>query len=212
MPISKPDYALPEKYRQMALGLDLPEVELDGVSLEEARRRSEVARSALESLRSKEEYPWLEDYLKLLDGGWPWRQAAYIAWASSPKTTRTPKSQDELARLHLGLTSDRAISTWRKHNDAIDEMIAFLQAAPLWETRADDFAALTQGAAKAGSDYKFFNHLKLKLEMRGDYVPKSELEALLKAKAISGDLSDVSREELERQAKLDSGETGRGLE
>jgi hypothetical protein len=81
-------------------------------------------------------------------------------------------------------------------------MIAFLQAAPLWESRADQFKALVQGANKAGDDYKYFNHLKLAMEMRGDYVPKSELEALLRGKAESGDMADVPREELERQARM----------
>jgi hypothetical protein len=203
MPFQKPDYALDAKLSQMAFQLDFPEVELEAVPMDEARRRSEAARQALEIRDgTSTALPWLEHYFKLLESNWPWRQAAYIAWASSPKEGRTPKTQDELARMHLGLTSDRAIATWRARNPAILDMIAFLQAAPLWESRADQFKALIDGANKAGQDYKFFNHLKLAMEMRGDYVPKSELEALLRAKADSGDPSDLPREELERQAKL----------
>jgi hypothetical protein len=203
MPIPKPDFTLASAYRQMALELDLPEVESDSVSVEEARRRSETARLALEVRRGKPgTFTWLEDYFALLEGGWPWRQAAYIAWASSPKDGRLPETQDKLAREHLGLSSDRAIATWRSKNPAILDMIAFLQAAPLWEHRADQFKALTEGANRAGEDYKFFNHLKLAMEMRGDYIPKSELEALLRGKTVSGDLADVSSEELRRQARL----------
>ena len=195
MPVSKPDYRLPEEYRQLILDLDLPEVEMDGVSVEEARRRSE---SALQALKSKtlETAPWLETFFELLDNGWAWRQAAYIAWASTPKEGRQPATQDELARNYLGLTSDRPIATWRKRNPAILEMIAILQSAPLWEQRADHFKALNDGANKARDDYKFFNYLKLAMEMRRDYIPASQVSAELRKK-LTGDLSDLSDEELE---------------
>jgi len=152
----------------------------------------------------------MEDYFRLLEGGWPWRQAAYIAWASSPKDGRQPKTQKELAREHLGLSDDRVISTWRSKNEAILDMIAFLQAAPLWEHRSDQFRALAEGANKAGQDYKYFNHLKLAMEMRGDYVPKSELEAMLRGKAESSDASEISREELERRARMADDEPDKG--
>lgn len=187
MPVEKPVLTLDANAQQLALELDLPEVELEGVSPEEARRRSEAAHHTLEALRGKDGAPaWLEDVFQLIDAGWPWRQAAFIAWASSPKLKREPKTQDELARKYLGLTSDRAISTWRKRNPAIDIVVGLLQSAPLWDSRADDFKALVEGAGKAGEDYKFFNHLKLAMEMRGDYVPKSELEAYLKRRASGG--------------------------
>lgn len=197
MPVQQPDYVLTDEYQQLALKLDLAEVEVDGLPMDEARIRSEAARAALEkSVRA----PWLEEYLKLREGGWPWRQAAYIAWASTPRDGRNPKTQDELARDYLGLTTDRAISTWRRRNPAILEMIAILQAAPLWEQRADHFKALNDGAARAGNDYKFFNHLKLAMEMRGDYIPASRLSAELRKK-ITGDLSDLSDEDLAALAK-----------
>jgi hypothetical protein len=194
MPIPKPDYQLSAEYRQLALDLEFPEVEVDGVSPEEARRRSE---HALQLLKARENPPeWLNTFFELLDGGWPWRQAAYIAWASTPKDGRVPKTQDELARTYLGLTSDRPIATWRKKNPAILEMIAMLQSAPLWEQRADHFKALIDGAKKAGDDYKFFNHLKLSMEMRRDYIPASQISAELRKK-LTGDLSELSDEELD---------------
>jgi hypothetical protein len=187
MPIEKPELTLDAEARQLAFNLELPEVETDGISPEQARERLEAARHALEALRNEKGSPaWLEDVFALMDSGWPFRQATYMAWASSPKLNREPKTQDELARKYLGLNSDRAISTWRKKNPNIDTVIGILQSAPLWESRADDFKALADGAAKAGEDYKFFNHLKLAMEMRGDYIPKSELEALLKRKAAPG--------------------------
>lgn len=176
------------------------------VSAEEARRRNLAARHALETLRGNTDAPrWLDDMWRLIDGGWPWRQAAFIAWASSPKISRQPKTQDELAKQFLGLGSDRVIAVWRKRNPEIDTVIGLLQSAPLWESRADDFRALAEGASRAGEDYKFFNHLKLAMEMRGDYVPKSELEALLKRKA-GGTAETRSVEELRRLAEYDNQE------
>ena len=197
MPISKPDYALP---RQLALELDLPEDEIRQgeviLSTDEVQRRSETARLALNSLRGQPGAPgWLSDYWQLIEGGWPWRVAAFIAWASSPRKDRRPATQDELATKHLGLTSDRAISTWCKRNPAIIEMIALLQAAPLFQHRADAFDSLVKGMLQSGGDYKFFNHLKLFMEMSGDYVPTSKLSAELRKK-LGGDLSELSDDEL----------------
>lgn len=200
MPIQMRD--LPDlgqgEIQQLALGLELPEVELDGVSPEIARQRSEAARQALE-LVAKDAPAWLDDYYMLRDKGWPWRQAAYIAWASTPTEARQPKTQQELAR-QLGLTSDRAISTWRRRNPAILETIAFLQTAPLWRHRADAYDNLIKGMQKAGGDYKFFNHLKLYMEMTGDYVPTSKYMAELKKK-LTSDPSDLSEDEIQMLSK-----------
>jgi hypothetical protein len=178
MPISKPDY-------QLTLPLELEEAVSDqllAVSPEEARLRSETARSVLAGV----DVTWKGEYEKLLEGGWNWRVAAYIAWASSPKASRTPKTQDELAKQHLGLTSDRAINTWRKRNPAIDEMVAVLQAAPLWEHRSEIYAALISVATSP--EYKGHNDRKLALELLGDYVPAAKLEAILRGSAKGSDV------------------------
>lgn len=186
MPIQKPEY-------QLTFSLELEEVSSDGVvSPDEARLRSETARQALEG---KSDLKWLEEYSRLREGGWDWRVAAYIAWASSPRGSRTPKTQDELARVHLGLTSDRAIATWRKKNPAIDEMVAMLQASPLWDARAEVFAALTENATKP--DYKTHNDRKLFLELTGDYIPTAKLAAMIsKGNLTKADLSEYSDAEL----------------
>lgn len=190
MPVHKPTFAIDltdDKYKQLVLGLDLPEVEMDGISTEEAQVRSEAGRSALMVLKGNAEQPkWFERFEALIEGGWPWRQAVYIAWASMPKDGRKPDTQQELATKYLNLTSDRAISTWRKRNPAIESMIAILQSAELWDFRADAFKNLIDGMKNAGSDYKFFNHLKLFMEMTQDYVPLTQLAAVLKRKAGGG--------------------------
>ena len=194
MPIQKPDY-------QLSFNLDLPEETGDStiqrLSADEIRLRSETARQVSEG---RDDLKWMEEYARLRDGGWDWRVAAYIAWASSPRSSRIPKTQDELAINHLGLTSDRAIATWRKKNPAIDEMIAMLQASPLWDYRAEVFSALTENAVKP--DYKTHNDRKLFLELTGDYVPSSKLAAMITKNGFSkNDLADMSDDELLKLAK-----------
>lgn len=209
MPLSKPKIALDtsnEPYHQMVLQLDLlddPAVsdQLSGVSLEEARVRSEAGRAALQMLKGAPEQPaWFERFESLIAGGWPWRQACYIAWASMPKEDRTPDTQEALAIKHLQLNSDRAISTWRNKNPAIDTMIALMQSYELWDSRADSFKNLIQGMKRAGTDYKYFNHLKLYMEMTGDYVPMNQIAAVLKRKASAGP-HQVDEETLEMLSK-----------
>lgn len=188
MPIPKITYQLP-------LELDLPAPDDEGtVGPEEAQRRSEASRRILDALYGKSGAPrWLEDYLELARGGWPWRVAAYIAWASSPKGGREPKTQDELARYHLGLTSDRAISTWRKRNPAIDEVVRMMQAGPLFKHRAEIFTALVAVAVKP--EYKSHADRKLALELMGDYTPLRKVLAELRRKG-DADMSDLSDSEL----------------
>lgn len=199
MPVPKPKYELTDEFRQLALGLELPEVELDDMSVEEARLKSEAGRSALYALKGEKEQPaWFERFEQLVNGGWPWRQAAYIAWASTPKEGRTPKTQEELAKQVLNLTSDRAISTWRKKNPAIDTMVTLLQSAELWDHRADAFQQLVEGVKKAGSDYKYAKHLEIFLRMTGDDVPTSQLVALFKKSGAKGahDVDENTLDEL----------------
>lgn len=196
MPISKPDY-------QLRLPLELEEMESgqQPLSPEEIRLRSETARMAL----NHADVAWKDEYLNLVEGGWNWRVAAYIAWASTPKDGRIPKTQDELATQHLSLTSDRQISEWRRKNPSIDQMIASLQSSPLWEHRASYYKALDKGAKKAGDDYKFYKHLQLALELLGDYVSKSEIEAKLNQQ-FTGELSKLSFKEKLKLAGLDTSE------
>ncbi len=187
--------------RQLALGLDVDEAPAAGsgfVSPEEAARRSATARQALELRGStQEEAPaWLENYLRLLDLGWPWRVACYIAWAASPKRERWPKTQEMLATEVLGLTGARQIATWREKNPTIDQTIAIMQAAPLMDHRADIYAALATAAGNA--DHRNNPDRKLALEILGDYVPRQKME--LRRSDDVEDLSQMSEDELARLA------------
>lgn len=202
MPIKEPVYALADEYKQLSLAMDLPETD-EGVSPEAARIISAAGRSALLALRGTAGQPaWFARFEMMMEIGFSWRQATYIAWASMPKEGRQPETQEELAKKYLNLSSDRAIATWRKHNPAIKPMIRVMQTAELWEYRADWYQNLIKGMLKAGDDYKFFNHLKLYGEVTGDYVPLSQLAAVLKNKPLGGaqEMDDAALDELEKQA------------
>jgi hypothetical protein len=193
MPLLKFGYQLP-------LALDLPEAEDDqGISIvtQDALLKANAAKLALEGMYGKVGSPrWLDDYNELCKGGWPWRVAAYIAWASTPRGSREPKTQDDLARNHLGLASDRAINTWRRKNPAIDEMVKMMQAGPLFKHRSEIYNALVAVAVKP--EYKSHNDRKLALELLGDYVPTSKLLAALTARGQVGAKTDAELDDLAR--------------
>lgn len=184
MPITKPNY-------QLALPLDLPEADEGFITPEEAARREEQARLFFEGQNEKPE--WFGEYLALIRGGWPFRVALYIAWAASPRKGRRPENLEELASL-MGLKSPRAIYTWKARNPAIEEQIAMMQAAPIFQHRADLFKAALNVAL--GDDYKGHNDRKMLFEMTGDYVRRSEIKGTLgKARAIT-EMSDDELAEL----------------
>ncbi len=188
-----------EHVEQLGLGLELPEedVSMNGyVSPEEAQRRSEVAQAALKATGTDQAPDWFGQYQALLNSGWPWRVACYIAWAASPKLSRWPKTQEELAQKILGLTSDRQIGTWRRKNQNIDEMVAIMQAAPLLEYRADMIHALAISASNP--DHRHNPDRKLMSEILGDYTPHVRIED---GRGDAEDLSSLSEEELDTLAK-----------
>lgn len=165
--------------KQLVLEFDVQdEAEPASVSAEERSRR---ALQALQTLKAAfadggelRNTAWSGDFFKLLELGWPPRIAAYIAWASSPKDSRYPKTQEELATRYLGLTSDRAISTWRQKYPSIDEAIGLMQSMPLLEHRRAVFEALAQSASDpsfhGAQDRKTF------LQMTADYTPHEKIE------------------------------------
>jgi len=200
--MKRPDW---EMVRQMALGLDLGGDDDSPPALREdaaARLRSEAARQALERRRGEmgaQAPGWLAEYDRLRGLGWPWRVAAYIAWASSPRRERWPETLEALATEVLGLTSARQVYAWRRKNPAIDEMVAMLQVAPLWEHRRDVFDALVQVASEP--DYKGHADRKLFFEMLGDYIPRARLDTR-RGELDEDDLAAMSDEELRTLAAV----------
>lgn len=196
MPIETPDYDFQPKL------FTLMEEDVELISVDEARLRNETARKAL---GARDTLPgWYEEYLNLVNGGWPWRVAAYIAWAAAPRAGRWPETQERLALDVLGLSSDRQIIKWRKNNPAITSLISTLQAAPMLKHRADVIDALIQAAKDP--DYKSHQDRKLFLEITGDYIPASKW--LQEIQTSTGDaLKNKSSAELEKYAGKADGET-----
>jgi hypothetical protein len=170
------------------------------LSIDEVRSRSETAMSTLAALRVKGEDGvqkaprWMELFKRLHEGGWPWRVAVYIAWAAQPKKYRWPETQETLATNCLGLTSDRAISTWRKKNPAIDNTVGMLQGAIIYEALPDAYDAMITVATDP--DYKGHQDRKLMFEMAGVYTPRISAE-LRKRGLTVDDLAGLSDDELE---------------
>lgn len=191
------------------LGQTVVDNEGDGLaalSAQEVRERSFAARADLDKQEMGED--WSEVFQRLINAGWTWRIAAYIAWASTPKVGRWPETQEKLATEVLGLTSDRQISRWRKQYPVIDQMIADLQAESLLDARADVLHALKSSASNPS--YRNSSDRKLYLEMVGDYVPISKLVAELKKRGMDeSDLEGMGEDELTeivRQANAMLGE------
>jgi len=134
----------------------------------------ELAHKKALELEPDSEIPqWAEKYHELLEAGIRGRIAAYIAWATMPKQYRWPKTQEELANKVLGLTSDRAIATWRKKYPEIDLMIADLQAAEMLRYRPGAFHAL--GKVASEENYRANQDRKLFFEMSGDHTPRQKI-------------------------------------
>ena len=158
----------------------------------------------MEQITGEEEAPeWSDRYLMLRALGWDFRKAAYIAWKATPKSKRKPKTQNDLATNILGLTSDRVITTWREKNPLIDEAVNVLMTADLYEHRAAVFDALKKSAANP--DYKHHPDRKLFLEITGDYIPISQLKAMLTSGQLKSNkaLEDYSEAELIALSKGD---------
>lgn len=156
---------------------------------------------------------WMELYQKLLEGGWRWEVAVYIAWRSMPRKYRYPETQEELATKCLGLSSDRAIAKWRKGNPFIDEYITILQGELVFDAVPDVLNAAVEVASTP--DYKGNADRKLVLEMAGRYTPSSKITAEMAKKLVNSkpeDMDELSDEELRRiEETARVARTSRGL-
>ena len=148
------------------------------LSVVDVRARELVFINVLRSggkLAEGEDVPlWAELYHQLLIANVRPRIAAYVAWATMPKKYRWPETQEKLATEVLGLTSDRAIATWRKKYPEIDMMISELQSEAMLEYRPGAFHAL--GSVAADPSYRANPDRRLFFEMTRDYTPRQKIE------------------------------------
>lgn len=182
--------ARPHEAEQLALALQL-DAEIAPQSGAVGFVESERARGIFESdpsLRGR--YPL---YDALIDAGWPWRVAVYIAWASLPSMGRVPKTQGYLATEVLGLASDRVIRKWRAKNPAIDDMVARVQAEQLFDSRADVIHALVTSATN--TTYRNYRDRELFLKLTGDYTPSMHVTNKLmtdKTELTEAELTEIA--------------------
>ena len=175
---------------KMVEGQSLPGMEGMMNPLDEAQMKSALARRVFEV---QEGYaPWMDDYWRLMEEGWPWRQAVYMLWSALPGDKRQPKTQQELAIQVLGLTTDRVIREW-KQNPAVDAEIARLASSALAKHRPEIYAALIESATNPNP--RAHADRRMALEMLGDYDPKLGLTVTPGGKTAD-DLSEMSDEEL----------------
>lgn len=145
------------------------------LSWQEVREREMAARMALkDKLENGTELPsWAETYHALIDSHIPWKIAAFVAWSTTIKKYRWPRTQEELATEVLGLNSDRRITEWRRKYPYIDQMIADLQASAYLEYIPGAIAASGEVASRA--DYKSTAERRLLYEAVGIIENKSKV-------------------------------------
>lgn len=162
------------------------------LSAQDLRVMAEAAKEALkkENIPFEKAVRWLDTFQELLNVGWRWQVAAFVAWASTPKRKRWPRTQEELAVEVLGLASDRAIANWRKKNPAIDELIGILQGNAMLEGRADAIDALLESAAT--DSYRNQPDRRLLFQLTGDLVEKSEVGVTNPLTQDNNKLSDAA--------------------
>jgi len=149
--------------------------DLQPLTMAEVREREMAARQALgDKLESEDAPGWAEQYHELMISNVPWRVAAFIAWSTVPKHRRWPRTQDDLAREVLGLTSDRRITEWRRKYPYIDQMIASLQTAALLDYIPGSIEA--SGTVASEATYRATQERRLLWEATGIIEKSSKVQ------------------------------------
>lgn len=149
-------------------------------------------------------FDWFGEYQELRSMGLDWRKAVAVAWRASSGLNRKPATQAELAAL-MGLKSDRTIRKWFEDSPELEELVATVQAAPLFQHRRDVIGALvasacTEAPANAADRRLFF-------QLTGDLEEKSQHRLVggaepVRVQAVTADLSRLATDELMRLREL----------
>lgn len=173
-----------------------PDIVMDEICTDDHSHSEE--RSLFQVMLGNSDFGWVGDYMALLDEGWYWRDACYIAWKGSPRPQRRPETMEMLANL-MGF-SVRTLKGRLTKNPAIRLRAARTVAARAFDAVDDVWDALIASA----SDPNYKNHpdRKLYMEMTGQYTPKQAID--LGVGEDDDDLSRLGRTELARLAALGS--------
>jgi hypothetical protein len=116
---------------------------------------------------------------------WTPNQIRFIEWLATPKLERKPETVELLAA-EMGVN---AATLWRwKKLDGFQETVNHLARTTVHSRLPEVYGALLREAEKGS-----FQHIKLTLELSGDYVERSETK-------ISGNL-EFSADEAAKAAK-----------
>jgi hypothetical protein len=147
---------------------------IEPLSAQEVRERMMMAKKVFADKLNNGELPdYMRNYNRLLKAGVPFRIALYITWVTIPTKYRWPETLEELATKLMGLTSDRAIYTWRGKYPYIDHMIADLQSEEFLEFRPGAIAAMGQVISEPTS--RSTQERRLYYELMGDLEKKVSL-------------------------------------
>ena len=171
----------------------------EGISYEEAQQISQDALAEFEqALDDRPECGPLRDlFLELLEQGWGWRKALYVAWAQLPLAVRWPRTQEELA-IVMGLRSSRTIRKWRERNPGIDLLVKRAMGTRAASRVSELTANILSRTYQVGmlNDYK--GHKDRRLWLEADGLLKQQVDVTLTS-GVSADemaaLQDRAREE-----------------
>ena len=138
-------------------------------------------------------------YGLLVNEGWSERQAMYMAWKSHPpealRGAGLPITQIKLCVDVLCLKSDAAVRQWRrKYPDMEGRILTIQRQGPLAHYRPMVLHKMAEGAILT----EYTADRRLFLEMTGDYVPASKMDANV-ATSDSGVTVEEWRIEAERR-------------
>lgn len=169
------------------------------ISYEEAQALSRDALEEFEqALDNRPECGPLRDpFLEMLEQGWGWRKALYIAWAQLPLAVRWPRTQDELAVI-MGLRSARTIRKWREKNPGIDLLVKRAMGARAAGRVSELTANILSRTYQVGMIHDYKGHKDRRLWLEADGLLKQQVDVTLTS-AVSADemaaLQDQAREE-----------------
>jgi hypothetical protein len=153
---------------------------------------------------------------RLIEQGWRWQKAAFMAWRAAPRNSRQPETQEELARL-LGYAGDKVFRVWlnKPEQGPLMEAIIRQAAAEVLQAHLADVDLVTIRQATAAESsigerelfYKRYREAVGPVADRGreddelEKMSDEELEAeLARLAEVNGGLEngDYGKEEAEK--------------
>lgn len=90
-----------------------------------------------------------ELFSRLVEQGWHWKKAAFMAWRAAPRDSRQPSTQGELAEM-LGYKGDKIFRVWLNKPEQGPLMLRIIEQSPklIFQTHLADVDWVTIQQAK----------------------------------------------------------------